>query len=452
MYYYQILNMFDLLKIQKSSIYLQNILEDEENIEKNIGEKINVLLKQSHEQLKLNITYEIFIEYLLNLINNYVNTQYTEENILQYIILSDYFQLNIQDEFFNFVIDKYIFKQNIFYNELYLYNPINYYILDKFSKTNDIDNNTFKYIFEINENICCEIKILNTQCIEQNLLNKCVNIVDLNIFNNSHVNDVNHLQQLEKLNISCGYLNTGCGVDQNGISKLLFVKVLNVWNNRKITDVNHLLLLENLNISSSDCGVDQNGISALKFIKILDAMNNCKITCINHMQLLEDLNVGSNCCIGQNEISQLKFIKKLNVSGNNKISDVNHLQQLEELNISGMFCGVDQNGISQLRLIRKLNANYNNKITNIDHLLLLDPSDKYKITNDILYPNRQYYMNDIMHVLKPQWHTQRMEQVIGRVIRQGNSFRQNTNQPNITYQHSQANQTPINVKYYLTKK
>ena len=340
--------MNNLLKIYDNSTYLQNLLNNSDEVSNEIFEQIFNLLN-------LNITNEKCIEYLLNLIDNYKTIKYTEENIYYYIVLSDYFQLNIQDEFFIFVLNNFVLNKNIFYNKLYLYQPFNYYILDKFSKENYITNETFAYIFEINKNICNEIKKLHSTYIEQNLLDKCIFIINLNICDNDKITNINHLKLLKTLDIS-GLRNT---VNQNGISELLFVKNLKCYSNDKIANVNHLQLLETLCISHQSC--NQYGISKLLFVKKLIAWKNQDISDLNHLQLLETLDI-DDCCVKQCGISQLKFVKHLYVRNNSGIVNVNHLQLLEELNISH-GCGVDQNGISQLKLMKYLYARHNNKIT-----------------------------------------------------------------------------------------
>ncbi len=353
--------MDNLLKIYNASTYLQNLLEDEKS--DNFVSTINGLLQQSYKLLNLNLnsysylSYIDYIEYLLNLVNNYKNIKFTENNVKQYIVLSDYFQLTIQDEFFNTVLNNYILQQNIFYDKLYVYQPFNYYILDKFSKKNNINNKTFMYIFEINENICYEIKKLYSVYIEQKTLDKCVNIVDLDICNNSHIKDINCLQFLETVNIS-GYFSN---LPQRGISQLLFVKNLNVSNNKNITDVNHLQLLTNLNASGRRCNVTQLGISKLLFVKNLNLFDNSKITCVNHLQLLEDLDIsGLSCGIKQYGIAHLMFIKNLNVSVNSGVTNVNHLRCLENLNASGYWCGICPYSISLLTTIIKTLCTCNN--------------------------------------------------------------------------------------------
>jgi len=329
------------LHIYKFSKYLQNTL----NFNYSENDCI-VLLQQTHINLNLNITYEQYIEYLLNLTNDYRNIRYTAKNILQYVKLVDYFILDIHYRFFDYIVVDHIFRYNMFYDKLYLHNTVNSFILNKFSEDNDIDNNTFKYIFEINENICKEIKTLYSKHINQNLLNKCCNITYLNVCSNYNITDLNNLQLLDNLNIC------DCSVNQNGISQLLFVKTLNANDNNKIKSVNHLQLLVDLNISYC-CSVNQNGISQLLFVKTLNANDNNKIKSVNHLQLLVDLNISYCCGVKQNGISQLLHVKKLNINNNLFITDVNHLQQLEELDMSNNCC-IDKNDVLQFKFIKKI--------------------------------------------------------------------------------------------------
>ena len=249
----------NLLKIYKHSEHLQTIL-DEEDVEKNISD----ILKQEYNMLNLNITYEKYIEYLLNLTNNdddddddnnYNNIQFTEENIAQHCTLYDYFLFNNQRDFLDFVFDTHISKQHIFYDKLYLNQPFHNFLLLKISKKNDINNETFKYIFETDKTICNEITILYSEHIEQKLLNNCINITCLNICDNEKITDVNHFKLLVDLNISWD-----CGVDQKGIEQLLNIKKLNASDNNKITCINHLLFLKELDMSFN-CGIDKNNIS-----------------------------------------------------------------------------------------------------------------------------------------------------------------------------------------------
>ncbi len=252
-YKYYIENMNDYIKIYNASTYLKNILDKTINVENKNENKneikieieIEKILNLTHKLLNLNISYNIFIEYILKLLDDYESIEYNEENILTFVTLVDYFMFEyITDIFFDFVVYKYIFKKRIFYDKLHKYNAINYCILDKFKNDdnnteninigseintsylfiihkNNISNEIFKYIFEINENICNEIYELQSRHIEQNLLNKCKHIIKLNICDNIKIFNINHLQKLEELDIS-GI----CEVNQKGINQLKLVRKL----------------------------------------------------------------------------------------------------------------------------------------------------------------------------------------------------------------------------------
>ena len=297
--------------LYEESEYIKNMLEDE--IDKNVEN----ILKDAYELLKISITYEKYIKWLMNISENYKSINYTEQNIVTYIILVDYFMLNKQDDIFNYIIKKYIIDKNVYYDKLYTYNSINYYLLKIIEEQNEINHKTFEYIFQTNKYISNEITKLYSTTIKQHLLNKCTSITKLNINNNENIIDVNHLSNLEELNIS-----GNCNVDQKGILNLKLVKILNVSKNEGITNVNHLSNLEELNISSFQicpCGVNQEGISNLKLVKKLNASNNDKIINVNHLEKLEELDISFDCGVTYEGISKLKLIKKLCAICNDKI-------------------------------------------------------------------------------------------------------------------------------------
>ena len=316
--------MQNLLKIYQKSIYLQNLLTDVN--QNNFAENLIELFKKIFDILNLDISYELFIQYLLDLTHNYKNIFFTNQNIYQYIVLANYFQFDITNDLFNHIVVEYIFKQNIFYNKLFTCNEINQCILNKFEK-NKINDNAIQYVFKINKNICNEIKILDASYITQNTLNKCKNVTELYIECNDDIGQVNNLQQLQKLCIINKIKDFG--IYNYGISQTFNIKKLYLPNNTKITNINHLQLLEDLDISGNINSIGQHGVSQLLFIKILNAQDNPSINNINHLQLLEYVDISLNCGIDQNGIFKLKFIRYLNAKRNNKIASVEHLQFLE---------------------------------------------------------------------------------------------------------------------------
>jgi len=345
-----------LTDLHKESEYITNFIEDEENKNKTIKK----LFEEGIKMLQLDINVIDGMKCIIELIENYKIIKYTEENILNYVKLSTYFMLKNSDEFLDYIIDEYIFKQNKYYNKLHNYNTVNYYINKKLGTENKINSETLEYIININS----EITELYSEFITQKTLNKCTSLVKLNIPNNTNITNVNHLNKLEELNIS-----GRCRVNQEGIKDLKLVKNLNASWNDNIKDVNYLDKLEVLNIQGMYCGVNQEGIKKLKLVKNLNISYNDKIKDVNHLDKLEEFVIsGENCGVNQEGIKELKLVKKLDAWNNDKIKDVNHLDKLEVLDISGRYCGVNQEGIKNLKLVKNLNASYNDKITDVNHL------------------------------------------------------------------------------------
>jgi len=358
--------------LKEESEYVKIQLEDDVNTD------VENILKISYNILVLPITYEEYKNILLNITKNYKNIEYTEKNIMTYITIVDYFMLNKQEEIFNHIIEKYIIRENKYYEKLNVYNSIDYYIRKKLGTTNEINSETLEYIININS----EITELYSCLITQETLNKCKSLVKLNINGNKNIKNVNHLNKLEELNISwsCEINQEGinelklrsCGVNQEGINELKLLKTFNACGNNKITNVNHLDKLEELDVSWR-CGVNQNGIKNLKLVKNLNARNNINIKDVNYLEKIEELNIsGETCGVDQEGIKDLKLVKNLNAYNNNKIKDVNHLEKLKILNISGEICGVDQEGIKDLKLVKNLDACKNNKIKDVNHLYKLE--------------------------------------------------------------------------------
>ncbi len=357
-------------------IMLEKLTENDSENEKNTKTDIENTLKIAYDTLKINIPYEEYKIFLINISDKYKNLKHTEENIVTYITLIDYFMLNKQDEIFDYIIEKYIIGKNKYYEKLHMYNSIDYYLTKKLEIENTINNRTLEYIVNINNGMTK----LYSHLITQEILDKCLFLTKLNIPNNFNVTNVNHLNNLEELNIS--HISNRSGVRQEGITNLKLIKKLNASRNTNIKDVNHLLLLEELDISLT-CGVCQKGISDLKLVKILNVCSNDRIYDVNHLSDLEKLNISCSvfshslflkCGVKQEGIANLKLIKSLNVSNNDMITNVNHLSLLEELDISHE-CGVNQEGISDLKLIKILNIHCNIKITNINHLSNLEELD-----------------------------------------------------------------------------
>ena len=295
-------------ELKEESEYVKIQLEDEKDIEN--------ILKIAYDILKLSIIYAEYKNILINITKIYKDIEYTEENIITYITIVDYFMLNKQEEIFNYIIEKYIIKENKYYEKLNVYNSIDYYVRKKLGTENDINSKTLEYIININS----EITELYSKTITQETLNKCKLLVKLNINHNKNITNVNHLSKLEELNIS-----SHCGVNQEGIKNLKLVKNLNAQNNNRIKDVNHLAKLEELNISGMHCGADQEGIKDLKLVIKLDASYNTKIKDVNYLEKLEKLNISFDCGVNQKGIRDLKLLKIVNTYNNDKIKNTNHV-------------------------------------------------------------------------------------------------------------------------------
>lgn len=85
------------------------------------------------------IKYEICLEYFIKIINNkFDDIEFNENNILQIVKLIDFYCLNYQcskiinnkpgelsNYFLSYIIERYIFSENKYYEELFEYNTIN---------------------------------------------------------------------------------------------------------------------------------------------------------------------------------------------------------------------------------------------------------------------------------------------------------------------------------------
>lgn len=198
-------------------------------------------------------------------------------------------------------------------------------------------------------------------------------------------------------------------IEQKYIMQHKFKKleILCVYDNSYINDVNHLsdTLIE-LNCGGYINGITQSGISKLKKIKYLNIYDNSKIKCIENMNTtLEGLNCGGMSSISQKDIMRLVNLKFLNMYENDKINNVDHLAE----NLIGLNCGSFYPGRMKLcqSTVNKLNKleflfaennenilhhNINNiKVNNRDcvhsTIMCIDTLDIY-IRNDISHRKR----------------------------------------------------------------
>ncbi len=251
-------------KLHIESEYIKNMLEDEINKD-DIYSNIEQILKDAYNLLQISLTmsYEEYKNCLINISKNYKDINYTKENILTYITLVEYFMLNIQDDFFNYIVDEYIINNNKYYELLYTRNSINYYLFKKIGEKNEISNKTFKYLMYTNKQLPNEITKLYSQTITQCVLNKFKFITSLDVNDNKNITNLNCHSKLKELNIS-GY---DSNVEQYGITNLKSIKILNLCNNTKITNINHLQQLEELDISGFCCKITITNVSHLNNLK-----------------------------------------------------------------------------------------------------------------------------------------------------------------------------------------
>ncbi len=300
-------------KLRIESEYIKNMLEDEINKD-NIYGNIEQILKDAYDLLQISLTmsYEEYKDCLINISKNYKDINYTEENILTYITLVEYFMLNIQDDFFNYIVDEYIINNNKYYKLLYTRYSINYYLIKKIGEKNEISDRTFKYLLYTNKQLPNEITKLYSQTITQCVLNKFTNVTNLNINYNENITYLNHFKNLKELDIS----GCHCAVEQYGITKLKSIKILNLHDNLKITDINHLQQLEELDISGYHCRITQNGISNLTSIKILNAFDNDNIMDVSHLNNLQEVYATVYLALDSDKITESQKKNKFKIIWN----------------------------------------------------------------------------------------------------------------------------------------
>ena len=156
--------------------------------------------------------------------------------------------------------------------------------------------------------------------ISTDMINNLINLEELYMCNNKHINDLNTLKSLKILEACCD-----CGLGDSGIKKLNLIQ-MDINDNPRITDLNHMTSLQILRINGI-CGVDNHGIRRLT--NLIDLECNRRISDLNH----------------------LTSLKKLIISYNASILDLNGLISLTELDIS--YCpNIDEKGIQNLHLIK----------------------------------------------------------------------------------------------------
>lgn len=204
--------------------------------------------------------------------------------------------------------------------------------------------------------------------INQNGINKLVNLRKFYCNNNPNIYSANHMSKsLQILEV----IGLESGIGQDGIAKLRNIHSLNIKDNRNIRDLNHMAdTLTELNCGGIFCGISQNGIRLLSGIRKLNIDYNGNIFDLNHMKKLEIL----KCCgiyskINNDSICQLNNITYLDLYDNMYVSNLENLSYtLERLSCGGQSCIIDQNTIVKLKNIVHLDMYCNYNVTDISHL------------------------------------------------------------------------------------
>ena len=71
---------------------------------------------------------------MFNILNNYESIVFTDDNILIYVHLAEYYNLN--KKFTKYIVDEYILNRNKFYDILWKHETINQLILNKITNEN----------------------------------------------------------------------------------------------------------------------------------------------------------------------------------------------------------------------------------------------------------------------------------------------------------------------------
>ena len=153
-------------------------------------------------------------------------------------------------------------------------------------------------------------------------------------------------------------------INQKTLQKWKYSKLisLNINDNKHVNNLDHLShTLTELHCARS-C-VTQVMISKLKKLRIL--YGNVHIYDLSHIcDTIEDL---SNCNINQEQLYKLNKIKKLSVNYNPHVYDLSHLKEtLVYLECCGYDSGIDQNSINGLDKLHILKCDGNKKITNVN--------------------------------------------------------------------------------------
>lgn len=204
------------------------------------------------------------------------------------------------------------------------------------------------------------LKLLTDDILSQS---KFFNVTRLRLCFGSKVSNMGILC-LKKLSVLtiCGF---GHIIDQNAIDQLNLVE-LDVANNSDIKYVGHMTKLKILD-ASGNCGIKQDSIDKLN-LRVLCADDNSRITRVSHMEL-EELSIEGKSGVSQEEISKLTSLKKLNANSNPNVKKISHMSNLKILYAAGN-CGINAAEITGLKLdtcYKHRNQNFPNASTSIQY-------------------------------------------------------------------------------------
>lgn len=170
--------------------------------------------------------------------------------------------------------------------------------------------------------------------------------------------DLSSLRNLRLLNIR----GRECQIDQNDIEKMNLEELI-VVDNPHINNISFMTKLRKLNAIGS--GINQKGIEPidteldLKWLAMSDYMYSIK-----HLKNLKTLFV--NRTIKEEDLNGLD-LKEFYMMDNAEISNLNFMKNLKKLNADGMMCPINQKGIEELDL-EEISIVYNKYIADVSFM------------------------------------------------------------------------------------
>ena len=213
-------------------------------------------------------------------------------------------------------------------------------------------------------------------------------------------------------------------IDQKTMMQHKFskIEVLDLYDNPHVHDLNHLSeTLADPNCGGYINGLSQKGIKNLTKLKNINIYDNNKIKCLKHTaDTLEGLNCGGGLSqISQKNILDLHNLKYLNIYNNSKIVDLNHLKELSGLNCGSFYPGrmeIKQNGLRKLDNLKIIYAENNKNILQNN-------------VNNIIVDNHDYVHSDIFdihildqHIMNDPKHHARFDTLKKQIIKLYNNM------------------------------